>query len=77
MQPEGYAADDVYVCESRYAARSKSFKKIKIWSMPMSTVKLLPRDFPLPVVRVASMFAKPNHDKLTFTVSGGFVDKVR
>lgn len=79
MQPEGYAAEDVYVCESRYAARSKSFKKIKIWAVPMSSVKSVPRDVPLPVVRVASMFAKPDQDKLTvsYTDGGGFVDKVR
>ncbi len=79
MQPEGYRAEDVYICESRYTARNKSFKKIKIWALPVSTVKLVPREVPLPVVRVASMFAKPDQDKLTisYTGSGGFVDKVR
>uniref|UniRef100_A0A671VQD7 Protein polybromo-1 n=1 Tax=Sparus aurata TaxID=8175 RepID=A0A671VQD7_SPAAU len=79
MQPEGYGADDVYICESRYAARNKSFKKIKIWAMPPSSVKLAPREVPLPVVRVASMFAKPDQDKPTFsfTDSGSFVDKER
>ncbi|XP_029286722.1 polybromo 1, like isoform X1 [Cottoperca gobio] len=79
MQPEGYRAEDVYICESRYAARNKSFKKIKIWAMPVSAVKLVPRDVPLPVVRVASMFAKPDQDKLTISYagSGGFVDKER
>lgn len=79
MQPEGYRAEDVYVCESRYAARNKSFKKIKIWAMPVSSVKLTSREVPLPVVRVASMFAKPDQDKLaiSYAVSGSFVDKVR
>ncbi|XP_078104794.1 polybromo 1, like isoform X1 [Sander vitreus] len=79
MQPEGYRAEDVYICESRYAARNKSFKKIKIWAMPVSSVKLVPREVPLPVVRVASMFAKPDQDKLTisYTGSGSFVDKER
>ncbi|KAM7006553.1 polybromo 1, like isoform 2-T2 [Tautogolabrus adspersus] len=79
MQPEGYRAEDVYICESRYTARTKFFKKIKIWAMPASSVKLLPRDVPLPVVRVASMFAKPDPDKTTisFTESGSFVDKER
>uniref|UniRef100_A0A3Q1B3J3 Protein polybromo-1 n=1 Tax=Amphiprion ocellaris TaxID=80972 RepID=A0A3Q1B3J3_AMPOC len=67
MQPEGYRAEDVYVCESRYAARNKSFKKIKIWAMPESSVKLVPRDMPLPVVRVASMFAKPDQEKPTIS----------
>lgn len=79
MQPEGFAADDVYVCESRYTAKNKTFKKIKVWSMPASSVKLLTRDVPLPVVRVASMFAKPDLDKLTmsYTQGTGFVEKVR
>ncbi|XP_074547684.1 polybromo 1, like isoform X2 [Halichoeres trimaculatus] len=79
MQPEGYRAEDVYICESRYTARSKSFKKIKIWAMPPSSVKLVPRDVPLPVVRVASMFAKPDMDKMTlsYSGSGSFVDKER
>ncbi|XP_026162563.1 polybromo 1, like isoform X3 [Mastacembelus armatus] len=79
MQPEGYRGEDVYVCESRYAARNKSFKKIKIWDVPVSSVKSVPREVPLPVVRVASMFAKPGQDKLTisYTDSGGFVDKER
>lgn len=79
MQPEGYKAEDVYICESRYAARNKSFKKIKIWAVPASSVKLLPREVPLPVVRVASMFAKPDQDRLqiTYSISGSFVDKVK
>ncbi|XP_071349268.1 polybromo 1, like isoform X3 [Trachinotus anak] len=79
MQPEGYRAEDVYVCESRYAARNKSFKKIKIWAMPESSVKFMSREVPLPVVRVASMFAKPDQDKLTisYAESGSFVDKER
>lgn len=78
MQPEGFRAEDVYVCESRYQARGKSFKKIKIWAMPESSVKFTSRDVPLPVVRVASMFAKPDQDKLTLSYadSSSFVDKV-
>uniref|UniRef100_A0A8C2A4Z1 Protein polybromo-1 n=1 Tax=Cyprinus carpio TaxID=7962 RepID=A0A8C2A4Z1_CYPCA len=55
-QPDGFRPEDVYVCESRYTARTKTFKKIKIWSMPPSSVKLVSREVPLPVVRVASMF---------------------
>ncbi|XP_041638497.1 polybromo 1, like [Cheilinus undulatus] len=79
MQPEGYRAEDVYICESRYTARTKSFKKIKIWAMPPSPVKIVPRDVPLPVVRVASMFAKPDMDKTTisYSDSGSYVDKER
>lgn len=78
MQPEGFASEDVYVCESRYATRSRLFKKIKLWAVPGSTVKYVPREFPLPVVRVASMFAKPDLDKyaLAYTDCGGFVEKV-
>ncbi|XP_061583260.1 protein polybromo-1-like isoform X2 [Cololabis saira] len=77
MQPEGFQPEDVYVCESRYAARNKSFKKIKIWAMPDSSVKLSPRETPLPVVRVASMFAKPDLEKLamSYAASGSFEDK--
>ncbi|XP_072238136.1 polybromo 1, like isoform X3 [Leuresthes tenuis] len=79
MQPEGFRAEDIYVCESRYTARNKSFKKIKIWAMPESSVKLVPREVPLPVVRVASMFAKPDQEKvaLSYGESGSFVDKER
>uniref|UniRef100_A0A6Q2YS67 Protein polybromo-1 n=1 Tax=Esox lucius TaxID=8010 RepID=A0A6Q2YS67_ESOLU len=57
LHPEGFRADDVYVCESRYSAKTKSFKKIKMWTMPLSSVRFVPRDIPLPVVRVASMFS--------------------
>lgn len=67
------------MCESRYAARNKSFKKIKLWAVPASTVKLIPREVQLPVVRVTSMFVKPDLDKRSFSCaeSGVFVDKVR
>eukprot|EP00064_Thunnus_orientalis_P008918 superscaffoldBa00001096_g8941 len=75
LQPEGYRAEDVYVCESRYAARNKSFKKIKIWAMSPSSVKFVPQEVPLPVVRVASMFAKPDQETFSYTDSGSFVDK--
>ncbi|KAM6414048.1 protein polybromo-1 isoform 1-T1 [Rhynochetos jubatus] len=55
--PENFGDEDVYVCESRYSAKTKSFKKIKLWTMPVSSVRFVPRDVPLPVVRVASVFA--------------------
>uniref|UniRef100_A0A667YBF2 Protein polybromo-1 n=1 Tax=Myripristis murdjan TaxID=586833 RepID=A0A667YBF2_9TELE len=80
LQPEGYRAEDVYVCESRYAARNKAFKKIKIWAMPVSSVRLVSREVPLPVVRVASMFAKPDQEKqvtMSDTDSNSFMDKER
>ncbi|XP_060127484.1 protein polybromo-1 isoform X4 [Zootoca vivipara] len=60
--PEKFRDEDVYVCESRYSAKTKSFKKIKLWTMPISSVRFVPRDVPLPVVRVASVFA--NTDKI-------------
>ncbi|KAM6387210.1 protein polybromo-1 isoform 9-T10 [Pluvialis apricaria] len=60
--PENFRDEDVYVCESRYSAKTKSFKKIKLWTMPVSSVRFVPRDVPLPVVRVASVFA--NADKV-------------
>ncbi|KAI3370106.1 hypothetical protein L3Q82_024906, partial [Scortum barcoo] len=63
LHPEGFRAEDVYVCESRYSAKSKSFKKIKLWAMPLSSVRFLPREVPLPVVRVASMFAPKQEEK--------------
>ena len=63
LYPEGFRADDVYVCESRYSAKSKSFKKIKMWAMPLSSVRFVPREVPLPVVRVASMFATKQEEK--------------
>uniref|UniRef100_A0A671SC50 Protein polybromo-1 n=1 Tax=Sinocyclocheilus anshuiensis TaxID=1608454 RepID=A0A671SC50_9TELE len=76
-QPEGFRPEDVYVCESRYTARTKTFKKIKIWSMPPSSVKLVPREVPLPIVRVASMFvsAKDKVSDLPDGENGGFVEK--
>uniref|UniRef100_A0A3B3YBW4 Protein polybromo-1 n=1 Tax=Poecilia mexicana TaxID=48701 RepID=A0A3B3YBW4_9TELE len=79
MQPEGFKPEDVYVCESRYAARTKSFKKIKVWAMPESSVKLVHREVPLPVVRVASMFAKPDLEKMamSYTGHGNFIEKER
>lgn len=53
----------MYVCESRYSAKTKSFKKIKMWTMPLSSVRFVPRGVPLPVVRVASMFAPKQEEE--------------
>ncbi|KAM5148765.1 protein polybromo-1 isoform 4-T4 [Mantella aurantiaca] len=61
--PESFRDEDVYVCESRYSAKTKSFKKIKLWTMPISSVRFKPRDVPLPVVRVASVFALKNKEE--------------
>ncbi|TRY65039.1 hypothetical protein DNTS_018546, partial [Danionella cerebrum] len=79
LQPEGFRAEDVYVCESRYHVRAKTFKKIKICAMPPNSVKLVSREVPLPVVRVASMFvgAKDKTADLPHGESGGFIEKER
>ncbi|XP_019875742.2 protein polybromo-1 isoform X3 [Aethina tumida] len=55
MRPEGYDEKDVYVCESRYSTRTRSFKKIKIYP-ENATVKLVPREEPLEPKRVVSVF---------------------
>lgn len=70
------------MCESRYSAKTKSFKKIKMWTMPLSSVKFVPREVPLPVVRVASMFAPKNDEKPPDTTEDdktgpSIIDKVR
>ena len=80
LQPEGFRLEDVYICESRYAARNKSFKKIKVWAMPVTSVRFVPRDVPLPVVRVLSMYAKHDQEKpvvVPHIDSGSVVIKVR
>lgn len=83
LSPEGFRPEDVFVCESRYSAKTKSFKKIKMWTMPLSSVKFIPRDVPLPVVRVASMFApKPESEKAAEPtednkIVASVIDKVR
>ncbi|XP_012684837.2 polybromo 1, like isoform X5 [Clupea harengus] len=83
LHPDGFRPEDVFVCESRYTTKTKSFKKIKLWTMPASSKRLVPRDVPLPVVRVASMFvsaSKRDQEKLAETVEngvGGFIEKER
>nr|XP_033782116.1 protein polybromo-1 isoform X7 [Geotrypetes seraphini] len=77
--PEKFRDEDVYVCESRYSAKAKSFKKIKLWTMPISLVRFVPRDMPLPVVRVASVFAnksKVEDDRTTETLEDSKVEDV-
>ncbi|XP_058823523.1 protein polybromo-1 isoform X2 [Topomyia yanbarensis] len=58
MRPEGFADRDVFVCESRYSSRGRCFKKIKTWTMVRANdpVKLIPRETPLDVKRVQSVF---------------------
>nr|XP_034305706.1 protein polybromo-1 isoform X10 [Crassostrea gigas] len=64
-KPEGFEDKDVYVCESRYSNRHKSFKKIKVWQIPgREQVPLLPREIPLVPVRVSSVFASRKEEEV-------------
>lgn len=51
----GFDEKDVYVCESRYSTRTRSFKKIKIYPENPSLV-LVSRDVPIEPKRVMSVF---------------------
>lgn len=56
MRPEGFEDKDIYVCESRYLFRTRTFKKIKIWCFTNLSTKIVPRDQPLEPKRVMSVF---------------------
>eukprot|EP00117_Sycon_ciliatum_P036027 scpid20638/ scgid27185/ Protein polybromo-1; BRG1-associated factor 180; Polybromo-1D len=58
MVPSGLAEEDVFVCESRYMTKAKSFKKIKIWPFTTGRFKLKMRAHPLQARRVESVFAQ-------------------
>lgn len=52
-----------------------------MWTMPLSSVRFVPREVPLPVVRVASMFAPKQEEKPPEVADeskmiDGIVDKV-
>lgn len=55
MKPEGFDEKDIYVCESRYSTRSRSFKKIK-QHPELANLNLVPRDVALEPKRVISVF---------------------
>lgn len=55
--PEGFADEDVYVCEYRYSSRGRSFTKLKSWGFGNLRVKLVPRPKALEPVRVVSVFS--------------------
>jgi len=58
LKPQGYSDTDVFVCESRYSGRNKTFKKIKAWQVPKSDhISLVQREQAVPAVRVVSVFA--------------------
>lgn len=52
---EGFAEKDIYVCESRYSLKLRSFKKIKNWPFTDS-VKLVQREVLLEPKRTMSVF---------------------
>ena len=54
-KPLNFADQDVYVCESRYSCKGKSFKKIKVWTYELN-VPIVSREMPLPMNRVPSVF---------------------
>ncbi|XP_055608504.1 protein polybromo-1 isoform X2 [Uranotaenia lowii] len=58
MRPEGFAENDVYVCESSYVTARRVFKKLKFWNNTKGTepTNLVPREVPLEVKRVMSVF---------------------
>ncbi|XP_054712195.1 LOW QUALITY PROTEIN: protein polybromo-1-like [Uloborus diversus] len=57
FRPNEFEFKDVYVCESRYSAKAKAFKKIKIWNFtPNNYVHIVLREEQVDAVRVPSMF---------------------
>ncbi|XP_014249170.1 protein polybromo-1 isoform X5 [Cimex lectularius] len=56
-KPEGVDEKDIYVCESRYSARARAFKKIKNWPPSLMTgYKLVPREEQIEPKRIMSVF---------------------
>ncbi|KAH9420477.1 Protein polybromo-1 [Dermatophagoides pteronyssinus] len=66
-QPINIDDKDVYVCESRYTSKGKSFKKIKIWPCLQNTPYIMRANL-LPMSRVPSVFAK---NRQNITTAGG------
>lgn len=52
----GYDDEDLYVLESRYSSRHRSFKKIKVFPELSSNYKLVEREVPLEPKRIMSVF---------------------
>jgi len=75
--PEGYADEDVYVCEYRYSSRGRSFTKIKTWNLNSETVKLTLRPKPLEPIRVASVFRDrvERHKEELQSIEDDFLEK--
>ncbi|XP_054159382.1 protein polybromo-1-like isoform X2 [Oppia nitens] len=65
-KPQEFDDKDIYVCESRYFTRTKTFKKIKVWPF-LQNLMMTPRETPLPMIRVPSVF-KDQTDKIKIEV---------
>ncbi|XP_014669856.1 PREDICTED: protein polybromo-1-like [Priapulus caudatus] len=78
-RPEGFQDKDVFVCESRYSVKSRSFKPIKKWQAPVNPhVVVVARDCPLVPTRVPSVFApKKAYDASGFHGEFMIIDKDR
>ena len=63
FKPLGFDDRDVYVCESRYFTRNKTFKKIKVWPY-FQNYPLTQRERPLPMIRVPSVFKNRVEEKV-------------
>jgi protein polybromo-1 len=67
-KPVGFDDDDVYVCESRYSTKLRSFKKLTKWKDHRNAnlgdhVEIMARDEPLECKRVLSMFKDQEYGK--------------
>lgn len=62
-KPEGFEEKDVYVCESRYNTRARSFKKIKIWNNFNGDIRFVTREEPLEINRIQSVFKNKMKEK--------------
>ena len=55
-KPDGFEERDIFVCESRYAHKARSFKKMKLFWTPPENIRMTLRDVPLEMKRVQSVF---------------------
>ena len=55
-KPEGFDDKDVFVCESRYQSKARSFKKMKIFWIIPDHIKMVSREKELEPKRVMSIF---------------------
>ncbi|GAB6031247.1 hypothetical protein CHUAL_009055 [Chamberlinius hualienensis] len=77
-KPEGILDKDIYVCESRYSAKVKAFKKIKVWGGSFNShIRMVSRDVTLTPIRIPSMFKekleKPKEESMDWDEAGAKV----